>query len=246
MMLLLAALATAQASPPVDCAAFAKQADTPVVISTTPIAPAEIGSSGPLPQAPGSSQTFAVGKLVYSNGGVSIRSTDPRFAQIEIGDSPYPHHRCGYAIDGPTGWNARDQNLSKATLKFQPQSAGTIGPSDAAKRGSVPTLAGYQPGQSARIFGSWGMYFIGLMHRGNRPETVVVAFSARHGPSDARILARIPMRFDGLQILPYIHGPGFDLSLEGRDPDGTLHRANLSLTGTEADRIAVGLAVPLD
>lgn len=246
MMLLLAALATAQASPAIDCATFAKQADTPVVISTTPITPAEIGSDGSLPQVPGSSQTFAVDKLVYSSGGVSIRSTDPRFAQIEIGDSPYPHHRCGYAIDGPTGWNARDPNLSTETLKFQPQSAGTTGPSDAAKRGSVPVLAGYQPGQSARIFGSWGMVFIGLMHRSNRPETVVVAFSARRGPSEARVLARIPIRFDGLQILPYLHTSGYDLSLEGRDPDGTLHRANLSLTGAEADRVAAGLAVPLD
>lgn len=243
MIVWLAALSAAQAAAPIDCAAFAKQAGTPVVITSTPITPAEIGSDGPLPGFPGTIPSFAVGKLVYRGDGIAIRSNDPRFDGIELGDMAYLYHRCGYIIDGPTGWNASDPNLSTQTIRF---SHGNMFPAQdvASSRGTAPTLPGYSLGRNGLVYAGRGMYLIGLMHHETDKETLVVAFLGLPGPSRVEILARLPIRFDGLQLLPFIHGPGYDIGLQGRDPDGTLHYANFTLTGPEVDRLGVEFAAP--
>jgi hypothetical protein len=225
----LALLLLAQVAVAPDCAAFETRIAEPMAVSVQAIVGEDLGAKLAGPTQPGFPSRFEAGRLTYRGYGVAIRSQDPRFAQIVVDAKSGAHHRCGPEVVGPTGWNAL--NATGWTLKFHRAAEAAPGVTVARDAGASPVLAGYVPGANWPSFGDGGQVFIGLMHPGSgEPETVVVTFLSRPGPSPAIVLSRLKGRFEALSITPGLHSPTSYLNLEGLAEDGALSRVVLEMS----------------
>lgn len=238
-MLLLAILA---ASPTLECKAFAARADEPVAITTEIVTASALGGIAEGSTSPGHRTRFRVGELVYEGHGVTMRSSDPRFAEIAL-DEP-ARHPCGYDVDMPSGWNANDTNLQSRAIIFrrppEPDAAAQKINRMLAERLNAPP----KPGMRASVSSASSTFFLGLLHpEGTDGETMIVAY--RNAPqTSARILARLPMRFDTISTMPDLHSPRYSIYLDGRRADGAIDRVVLELSQSVRDALARDLAAP--
>lgn len=238
-----AALLLAGALAGENCATFAARVAEPVAIGMSSI-PSEALGGRPLPTPTSGERTaVAIGDLTYRGYGLTIRSADTRFLQLFVQPGVGARHTCGFILDGPSGWNAFDANRSRLNMVFKPQARDLApGATLAAEHGARPVLAGFQAGATWPVYTGGTPFFIGLMHSGEKAETVIVAFADSETQAPARILARLPLRIDEVSITPGLHTPVLFFNLEGRDRDGALNRFVLEMSDETARRF--GAAFP--
>ena len=168
------------------------------------------------PVKPGS---YRVGAFAYRGHGIVERSSDPRYRDLTLDQQLGRRHRCGNAISGPSGWNVRDRDFSKWSIRISDKPARTTPPPGsvaAAERGASPTHPGYRVGATWPVYVDSGRFFLGLMHPTNRSsETLIVAFRDVPEPTKAFIMAKLPMAFQTLVATPGLHESASYLTLEG-------------------------------
>lgn len=200
----------------------------PIAISAKRI-DGELLNGKPDPSAQGH---FRVGVFGYQGYGIVERSSDPRYRDLMLDPQLGRRHRCGNAIDGPSGWNARDRDFSKWSVRISAKLARTRsspGSVAAEERGARPVRRGYRAGATWPVYVGSGRFFLGLMHPTNRSsETLIVAFRDASEPTEAVIMAKLPMVFQTLAVTPGLHESANYLNLEGLR-DGELRQIVLRL-----------------
>ncbi len=186
----------------------------PIAISVAPLKGEQIGGRAD-PAVPGQ---YGVGDFVYQGYGIVESSSDPRYDDILLDQRFGRRHRCGNSVSGPSGWNAREPDFSKWSVSISREPARKVaapGAVAAEERGAKPILLGFVSGATWPVYVGSGRYFLGLMHAANGPrETVIVAFPDVPQPTPALVMAKLPLAFDTLSVVPDIHGPHSYLNLE--------------------------------
>ena len=232
-----------------ECSAFTARLSEPVVIETRRIGPEQLKPdrqpAGSVAYS-GGRRAHRIGDLVYHGYGVEIRSSDVRFDGIRVDPLRGVRHRCGYAINGPSAWNAFDTALPAWTVHFAQipgQDEVEPGAIEAFLTGAVPAVVGYRPGPSWPVYSSAGRFFVGVMHpTGIFDKSIIVAFANALGPSRTRIMARLPMPVERLSVTPGLHDANQHLNLTFRKEGGSLGLVVLQLDETSANKIAKALS----
>lgn len=175
---------------------------------------------------------YRVGSFTYQGHGIAETSTDPAFRELILDQRLGLRHRCGNSVSGPSGWNAKDPDLSRWSFEIEPRLASSEpspGSVAAEKRGAQPVLEGYLAGATWPAYSGSGQFFLGLMHRGNgSTETLIVAFRDAPQSTPPIIMARLKIAFDTLSIVPDMHGSDNSINLSGWR-DGKLTHVVLTL-----------------
>lgn len=219
----------------IDCSAFDQDADRPVAILARSIAAEELAPAIVTAEEPGAKK---IGELLYRGKGLALQSADPRFAEIEVGNTHAPTHPCGYIVQGPSGWDFSGSEPTTKSMRFLRglgrQNPGSIA---AAAAGAVPHLPGAVPGPTWPMWSRNGQYFLGVMPAKSTNESAIVAFAGRSGKVPARELARIRMRVTSFSVVPDLHRPTTYLHLSGRAPEGSLWMIVLEMPGSAESRL---------
>jgi hypothetical protein len=172
-------------------------------------------------------KTFAIGPFSYVGAGREAQSADPRFEGVRVSSERGLYHRCGHQMeivyDRPTGEPSEGLDASfsvRFATEFGLQYAS--GKTAAVVAGAIPVVNGYKPGANWPIHAPAVVNaFIGLMHpEDGRPETLIVRFDRSADPVATKVLARLPMRFQSISVLPNLHKAGAQATLVGKDPNG--------------------------
>jgi hypothetical protein len=209
-----------------ECTSFYDQVTIPMIVHARPISGEALGGisqAGDREPA----RSFRIGPFSYTGEGREAHSTDPRFEGVRVSAERGLYHRCGHRMeiifDRPTGYPTKGPDASFSIhfeRTFGLQHA--PGRSAAAMAGMIPVVNGYEPGASWPIHvpGATNS-FIGLMHpKGGGSETLIVSFGKSGAAYSTRILARLPMRYQSISLLPQLHDSSSQVTLVGRDPDG--------------------------
>lgn len=182
---------------------------------------------------------FAIGPFQYSGSGYYVGSRDNRFYGVRVSDQHGLHHRCGHRLES---WIASPQPGAppaaprQATFRFTTgldASAAMPGTFAAEKAGARPEVYGYIPVASWPIHHDGKTSYIGLMHpRRSQQETLVVRFEGQHAAARTTILARLPMRFHSISILPNLHRSGSTVTLSGKHSESDYLLVNLEMPST--------------
>ena len=229
---------------PADCEAFARQINTPVAISASPITAEQLAGSAVEALAPTSGVRSAskIGQLIYRGNGLELRSVDPRFEGIRVRHNIDFAHECGYEVRGPGGWNARDEKQTGWNLRFQRSPGGGHPPpggTEMAKSGARPVLSGAVAGPSWPTDSGSRELVLGVMYPEGKPdESLIVAFAGGPDARSPRVLARVRMHVQGFSVVPALHSPTYYLNLHERTRDGALRHVVLELEKPMRERIA--------
>ncbi|AGH47749.1 hypothetical protein G432_00095 [Sphingomonas sp. MM-1] len=209
LSILLMAAALTAGEP--DCAAIERSVGEPLAIETVAIMPRALFSEA---SAETDTKDGAVmtGRFEYRGNGISVRSSDPRFADIIVDHARGEVHRCGQGIWRIGSVGASAPNRKGPSIRLRPLSDGATlgsGAMVAAQRGTIPVLAG------SRLLASWPAgvgheeIFIGIMGPvvGPQKHSDIVAFADVAGPTPAVRLARLDRAFQALGVLPALHVP---------------------------------------
>jgi hypothetical protein len=181
---------------------------------------------------------YKIGSLYYFGAGVEAVTSDARFRDVRVTAGQGAHHRCGYQVSiFPGPWNMLIGQTASPAFRFEEKRVSvenTVGAA-AAEAGVTPVLAGYLPGASWPVRASGKSdTFIGLMHpKSGQRETLVVQFKKAESRESTRLLARLPMLFQSIGILPRLHAPGRIVNLSGKDPEGPYRNIVLQMSDEE-------------
>lgn len=175
---------------------------------------------------------YQVGSFAYEGYGIKQTSSDPIFKELVLDQRFGLRHRCGNGVFRPSGWNARDKGVSRWLLKIDARVQSFIpspGSLAAEERGARPVHEGYTAGATWPVSSKTGPFFLGLMHpKTGTAETLIVAFQDEPRPTLALVMAKMPIIFDTLSVLPNLHGPDSFIALDGFR-DSTLTNVSLKI-----------------
>ncbi len=163
-----------------------------------------------------------IGPFRYDGRAMSLTSADPRFKTLAIDPAiAQPRLPTGERVVVSNLLWAREGGtcrLALTTDAVQPHR----GSNRATQVGAAMSLAGHRAIASWPIGHGANARFLGLMKPdGSDDATVLVTF----GPgaeSATHVVARLPLAFQGVAIIPPLHGGDSSLRLTGMQPDGRL------------------------